>query len=184
MGARPEKTAVVEKVRDNLSDSPATLLTEYRGLSVQDMADLREKLREHGARYTVAKNTLIRLATRELDYEVPDETLTGPTALAYSGEDIANATKALKAFAKDHPGLTIKGAILEGNYIGADDAAKLADLETREELLADIAGMLETLSGTQLVGFFESMLRYVPSFADDLLGETEGLLTALEAKKS
>lgn len=183
MGARPEKTAVVAKVRDGLSESPATLLTDYRGLSVHDMAELREKLREHGARYSVAKNTLIRLAARELSYDVPDETLTGPTALAYAGEDIANATKALKAFAKDHPELIIKGAILEGSYIGADEAAKLADLETREELLADIAGMLQTLSGTELVGFFESMLQYIPSFAEDMLGETEGLLTALEAKK-
>ena len=182
--ANAHKTQLKEKVREELAGTPAALLTEYRGLTVPELEELRAKLREHGAVFRVAKNTLVRRAARELDYSVPDEVLTGPTALAYTGENIANATKALKAFAKDHDSLVLKGAILEGAYIGAEDASKLADLETREELLADIAGMLETMAGTDLVGFFETMLATVPTFADDLLGETEGLLTALEAKKS
>ncbi|MEE8602986.1 50S ribosomal protein L10 [Euzebya tangerina] len=172
MGARSEKTAVVEKVRTDLDGAAATMLTEYRGLSVQDMADLRTALRESGATYTVAKNTLIRLAAAELGFDVPRETLTGPTALAYTGEDIAGAAKALKAFAKDHPSLVVKGAILEGEFMGAEDAIKLADLESQEELLSSFAGM------------FESMLAYMPSMADDLLSETGGLLDALEAKKA
>ena len=116
MGARPQKTAVVERVRDDLSATTATVLTDHRGLSVPQMAELREKLRESGATYKVAKNTLIRLAAKELGYDVPDATLSGPTALAYTGEDIASAAKALKNFAKDNPQLVIKGAILEGNW--------------------------------------------------------------------
>ena len=171
MGARASKAAVVEKVRDDLAGTTATVLTEYRGLSVPEMAELREKLRESGARYTVAKNTLIRLAAKELGWAVPDETLTGPTALAYVGEDIASAAKALKAFAKDHPELVIKGAVLEGEYLDADAATALADLESQEELLASFVGM------------FETMLAYMPRMADDMLTETAGLMEALEAKK-
>ena len=172
MGARPEKIAVVEKVRTDLDGATATMLTDYRGLSVQDMADLRATLRESGASYTVAKNTLIRLAAAELGYDVPKATLSGPTALAYTGEDIAGAAKAIKAFAKDHPELVVKGAILDGEFMEAAEAMKLADLESPDELFASFAGM------------FETMLAYMPGMADDLLGETSGLLDALDAKKA
>lgn len=171
MGARPEKTAVVTKVREDLEGTTATVLTDYRGLSVPKMADLREKLRESGATYTVAKNTLIRLAVAELGYDVPKETLSGPTALAFSGDDVAGTAKALRAFAKDNPELLIKGAILDGAFLDADEAGKLADLESQEELLSSFAGM------------FETMLAYMPGMADDLLSETEGLMTALMEKK-
>lgn len=172
MGARPEKTAVVEKVREDLEGTTATLLTEYRGLSVPLLAELRDRLRENGGTYKVAKNTLIRRAAADLGYDVPFETLTGPTALAYSGSDIAGTAKALTAFAKDHPELVVKGAIFEGQFMDADEAMKLADLESSEELLASMVGM------------FETMLAYFPRMADDLLSETNGLLTALVDKKS
>jgi large subunit ribosomal protein L10 len=171
MGARPEKTAVVEKVRESLERATATVLTEYRGLSVSKMADLRGKLREAGGTYTVAKNTLVRLAAADLGYDVPKATLSGPTALAFTGEDIAGTAKALRAFAKDNPQLVVKGAILEGSFLDADQAMQLADLETADELLASFAGM------------FETMLGYAPRMADDLLTETAGLMEALEAKK-
>lgn len=171
MGARPDKVAVVTKVREDLAGTTATVLTEYRGLSVQKLADLRAKLRESGATYTVAKNTLVRLAAADLGYEVPRETLSGPTALAYAGEDIAGTAKALRAFAKDNPALIIKGAILDGVFLDADKAGQLADLESAEELLSSFAGM------------FETMLGYFPRMADDLLSETEGLMTALAEKQ-
>lgn len=171
MGARPQKTAVVEQVREDLAGTTATVLTDYRGLSVPQLAKLREALRESGATYKVAKNTLIRLAAAELGYEVPKETLSGPTALAYAGEDIAGTAKALRAFAKENPALIVKGAILEGAFLDAEEAGKLADLESADELLASFAGM------------FETMLGYAPRMADDLLTETAGLMEALEAKK-
>lgn len=171
MGARPQKAAVVSKVREDLEGTTATVLTDYRGLSVQKMAELRAKLRESGATYTVAKNTLVRLAAADLGYDVPRETLSGPTALAYVGDDIAGAAKALRAFAKDNPALVIKGAILDGLFLDADQAGQLADLESQAELLASFVGM------------FESMLAYTTSMADDLLTETAGLMEALEEKK-
>lgn len=172
MAARPEKTAVVAKVRENLEGTSATVLTEYRGLTVPQLAELREKLRQSGAAYKVAKNTLVRRATADLGYEVPAETLTGPTALAYSGTDIAGTAKALRDFAKDHPELVIKGAIYDGEFMDAGEALKLADLESSDELLASFVAM------------FEAMLGYFPRMADDLLGETDGLLAALADKKS
>ncbi len=171
MGARPEKTAVVERVRTELEGTTATVFTEYRGLSVQQMAELRTKLRESGGSYSVAKNTLVRLAAAEAGFDVPRETLTGPTALAFTGDDVAGVAKALRAFAKDHPELVVKGALLEGNFLDADQAGALADLESQEELLASFAGM------------FETMLAYMPRMADDLLTETAGLMTALEEQK-
>ena len=171
MGAYEEKAAVIEQIRTDLDSTTATVFTEYRGLSVADMAELRGKLRESGGRYAVAKNTLIRRAAAAAGFDVPDEVLTGPTALAFTGEDIAGVAKALKAFAKDHEQLVIKGAVLEGAFMDGDEAMKLADLESAEELLASFAGM------------FETMLAYMPRMADDLLTETEGLMTALEDKK-
>lgn len=169
--ATAQKTAVVAQVREDVKQSAAVIMTEYRGLTVEQIGTLRGKLRESGARYVIAKNTLIRLAMQEEGHEVPKETLTGPTALAYLGEDIAAPAKALKAFAKENSDLVIKGALLEGQFLDAEEAIKLAELETTEELLASFAGM------------FESMLGYMPHMADDLLTETAGLMEALEAKK-
>ncbi|WP_336249374.1 50S ribosomal protein L10 [Stomatohabitans albus] len=169
--ATAQKTAVVAQVRKDVQAATAVVMTEYRGLTVQQIGELRNKLRDAGARYVVAKNTLIRIAMKEEGHEVPDETLSGPTALAYIGEDIASAAKALRAFAKTNDNLVIKGALLDGQFMGAEDAEKLADLESAEELLASFAGM------------FESMLGYAPHMADDLLTETAGLMEALEAKK-
>lgn len=171
MGARQEKTAVVDKIRASLEGATATVLTEYRGLSVPEMAQLREQLRQTGGAYSVAKNTLIRRAAANAGLSIPDEVLTGPTALAYTTEDIAGSAKALRAFAKDHPALVIKGAILEGNFIDAAAAGDLADLETQDELLSSFVGM------------YESMLAYMVRMSDDLLTETVGLMTALADKK-
>jgi large subunit ribosomal protein L10 len=172
MGSRADKAAVVDRVREDLQSTTATVFTEYRGLSVQKMADLRARLRESGAAYRVAKNTLVRRAARDLGFDVPDETLSGPTALAYAGEDIAGAAKALRDFAKANPQLVVKGALLDGAYLDADQAAALADLETQEELLGSFVGM------------FEAMLGYAVHMSDDLLTETAGLMEALEAKKA
>lgn len=139
---RPDKVAVVEQVREDLTGSAAALLTEYRGLSVAEQQQLRADLRSVGARYRVAKNTLIRRAAKDAGLPIPDEVLTGPTALTFAEEDPVAAAKALKRFAKDHPGLVIKGGLLDGGFLDAGQAQGLADLATREELLAQVAGML------------------------------------------
>lgn len=143
--ARPEKVAVVERVREELSGSPATLFTEYRGLTVADLADLRRQLREAGAHYVVVKNTLARIAVREAGYEGLDDILTGPTALAICEQDPVGPAKAMRRFAREHPELVIKGGILEGRVVDAATAERLADLESREELLGRLAGLMHLL---------------------------------------
>ena len=119
---RPEKVAVVDEVRERLSASKAVLLTEYRGINVDGMAELRRALREAGGEYKVYKNTLVRLATRELGHDL-DDLLVGPTALAFvpdtEGADPALVAKALKAFGKDNPELIVKGGLLGDRFLSA-----------------------------------------------------------------
>jgi large subunit ribosomal protein L10 len=139
---RPEKVAVVDEVRARLEDSDAALLTEYRGLTVKDLADLRTALRAHGTDYKVYKNTLVRFAVRDLEIEGLEESLTGPTAVAFVKGDAAGAAKALRDFAKANPNLIVKGGVLGNRPLTAKDAAALADLPSREVVLAQLAGLL------------------------------------------
>jgi large subunit ribosomal protein L10 len=141
--ARPEKVAVVDEVRDRFERSAAALLTEYRGLTVSELANLRAELRKNGAEYKVAKNTLVRIAVKDAGLEVPDDLLSGPTAVTFCAEDPVGAAKVLRTFSKDHPALVVKGGILEGKLLDAADTMKLADLESREELLARFAGLMQ-----------------------------------------
>jgi large subunit ribosomal protein L10 len=143
--ARPEKVAKVNEVAAQFDASAATVLTEYSGLSVADLADLRRRLRESGADYKVVKNTLTRLAARKAGVEIPDELLTGPTAITFCADDPVAAAKVLRSFSKDHPGLVIKAGIVEGSLLDAAETTRLADLESREELLAKLAGMFGTV---------------------------------------
>ena len=138
---RPEKVAVVEEVRAKLESSDAAVLTEYRGLNVAATADLRRALRDAGGEYKVYKNTLVRIAARDLGLEI-DDLLTGPTAIAFVSGDAVNVAKALSDFAKTNPALVVKGGLL-GDQVIDDKAVKaLADLEPREVLLAKFAGLL------------------------------------------
>lgn len=139
---RPDKVAVVDDVKSGLTDSAATLLTHYRGLSVTEMAELRIKLREAGARYRVAKNTLARRAADDAGMAELKELLDGPTALVFCSEDPVAPAKALKAFAKDHPALVIRGGYLDGEILDDAAAVRLADLASKEELLAQLAGLM------------------------------------------
>ena len=143
--ARPEKTAVVTDVRDRMTGASATMLTEYRGLTVGQLARLRAELRKAGAEYRVVKNTLTKIAVRDAGYEVPDDLLTGPTAITFCGDDPVAAAKALRTFAKDNPALIVKGAILDGRFIDAGETSRLADLASREELLAKAAGLMQAI---------------------------------------
>ncbi|MDX1511891.1 MAG: 50S ribosomal protein L10, partial [Nitriliruptorales bacterium] len=140
--ARPEKVAAVEDVKERFDASAALLLTEYRGLSVGDLAELRAALRAANATYRVAKNTLVRRAFADVGIEGLDDMLNGPTALVFCGEDPVGPAKALKAFAKDHEALVVKGGWLDGEVLTDEEAIKLADLASREELLARLAGLM------------------------------------------
>lgn len=143
---RPEKVAVVEEVREKLSQTEAVVFTEYRGLTVRDLQDLRGALAAAGGEYKVYKNTLVRRATAELDLDL-GETLTGPTALALVANrpdgtpgDAVLVAKALKAFAKGNPNLVLKGGRLGEQMLDAEAVLALADVAPRDELLARLAG--------------------------------------------
>ena len=142
---RPDKAAAVTEGRDRMQGATATMLTEYRGLTVGQLARLRAELRKAGAEYRVVKNTLTKIAVRDAGYEVPDELLTGPTAVTFCGDDPVAAAKALRTFAKDNPALIVKGGILDGRFIDAGEATRLADLASREELLAQIAAIMQAI---------------------------------------
>lgn len=140
--ARPDKAAAVAELKEKISSADATVLTEYRGLSVAALKTLRRSLGSD-ATYAVAKNTLTRIAAREAGIEGLDEQLVGPTALTFINGDVAAAAKGLKNFAKDNPLLVIKGGVMDGRVLDADEVKKLADLESREVLLAKLAGGLK-----------------------------------------
>ena len=140
--ARPEKAAKVSELGQKFTDSAAVVLTEYRGLTVKDLQDLRRSL-GGDATYAVAKNTLALLAAREVGIENIESTLVGPTAFAFITGDIAKVTKGLRDFAKAHPFLVIKGGVLEGKFLDAKAVLKLADLESREVLLSKMAGAMK-----------------------------------------
>ena len=140
---RPEKVAVVDEVREKLSNADAAILTEYRGLKVGELADLRTSLRGAGGEYKVYKNTLVRFAARDLGLGELDELLTGPTAIAFVTGDAAAVAKALRDFSRTNPTLVIKGGVLGTTVLDAKGTAALADLPSREVLLAQLAGALQ-----------------------------------------
>ena len=140
---RPEKVAVVAEVTEKLSAADAALLTEYRGMSVKAMSEIRRALKPVGGEYKVYKNTLVRFAARNAGVEGADEILTGPTAIAFVSGDVAGAAKALRDAAKTNQNLVIKGGVLAGRLITADDVQALADLPPREVVLSQIAGLFE-----------------------------------------
>ena len=145
---RAEKVAVVAEVREKLSAADAAVLTEYRGLDVPAMAELRAALREAGGEYKVYKNTLVRFAVEELGLEI-DDLLTGPTAIAFAGGkpdgsagDPVAIAKALKEFAKSHEALVIKGGLLDEQRLTTEEISALAEIAPREVLLAQLAGAM------------------------------------------
>jgi large subunit ribosomal protein L10 len=138
---RPEKVAVVDEVRERLRQADAVIVTEYRGLKVKDLAALRRSIAPLGAEYRVFKNTLVRIAASD-DLEGFAELLSGPTALAFVDGDAAAVTKTLREFSKANPLLLIKGGLLGNSVLGPEATAALADLPSREVLLARLAGAL------------------------------------------
>lgn len=170
--ARPDKVAQVEEVRDRFAAATATVLTEYRGLSVDELARLRAELRTSEAEYKVVKNTLTRIAARDAGFDIPDELLTGPTALTFCAGDPVAAAKALRAFSREHPALVVKGGLLEGRLLDSSETLGLADLESREELLAKLAGM------------FETVIAQPARLAQANLSKAVRLIAALHAKRA
>ncbi|GAB7192517.1 50S ribosomal protein L10 [Kineococcus sp. NUM-3379] len=140
--ARPDKAAAVKEIADLLRASNAAVLTEYRGLTVSQLTSLRRSLGVTTT-YAVLKNTLTTIAAKEAGVTAFEGQLVGPTAIAFVKGDPVEAAKGLRDFAKTNPQLVVKGGMLEGRAISASDVAALADLESREVLLAKVAGVLK-----------------------------------------
>ncbi len=140
---RPDKVAVVDEVTAKLNEADAVFVTEYRGLTVSQFADLRKPLREAGAEHKIYKNTLVKLAATAADMEGLHEHLSGPTALTFVQGDVAAAAKALTEQAKATPALVIKGGMMGESVMSADDLKVLANLPSRDVLLAQLAGAMQ-----------------------------------------
>lgn len=136
------KEATVAELTEKFSSSTAILLTEYRGLTVAQLKELRRNL-SADATYAVAKNTLLAIAAKNAGVTAFDGQLVGPSAMAFVSGDPVNVAKALRDFAKANPLLVVKSGYLEGKPLSAEEVKKLADLETREVLLAKAAGVFK-----------------------------------------
>lgn len=139
---RAEKVAVVDEVRERFDAAEAVILTEYRGLTVKDLAGLRRSVRTNGGEYKIFKNTLVRLAAKQSGLEELEGLLTGPTAITFVSGDAAAVAKSLRDYARTNPLLVIKGGVLGDKVIGPRETAALADLPSREVLLGRLAGLM------------------------------------------
>ena len=154
--ARADKAADVAEIAENFRTSSATVLTEYRGLTVAQLKTLRRSLGDN-ANYAVVKNTLTKIAAKEAGVEGLDGLLAGPSAIAFIKGDPVEAAKGLRDFAKAHPLLVIKGGYMDGKTLSAAEITKLADLESREVLLAKLAGAMKA-SLSQAAALFNAPL--------------------------
>ena len=171
--ARPEKVSAVAEITAKFENADATLVTEYRGLRVSEIAEVREALRGANAEYKVMKNTLARIAVREVGLDDLVGELTGPTAVVFVQGDVAAAAKALDDAAKKYPVLIVKGGTLRGGKIfTADQAKALAKIEPREVLLAKIA-MLANSPAQQTANVLSALLRNFGSMLAQVVTKKE-----------
>ena len=140
--ARSDKEAAVAELTEDFRSANATVLTEYRGLTVSSMKELRRSLGTD-TKYSVVKNTLTKIAAKAAGVDLSDDLLVGPSAVAFIKGDPIDAAKSLKNFQKDHPLLVIKGGVFEGKSVSTAEIMKLADLESREVLLSKLAGAMK-----------------------------------------
>ena len=156
--ARPEKEAVVKELTDKFSSAKSLVITDYLGLNVAEMTELRSKLREAGVEFKVVKNTLATIAANDVEMEEMTEYFSGPTAIAFGEDDAVSPAKVLVEFAKDHEVLEIKAGLLNGEIISKEKVESLAEIPSREELLAKaFAGMKAPLTG--LVNVLQGNIR-------------------------
>jgi large subunit ribosomal protein L10 len=165
--ARSDKVAAVAELTDKLRDSDSVVLTEYRGLTVSQLSELRSSLGEH-ATFSVVKNTLTKIAVTEAGLEAElASLLTGPSAIAFVEGDVVEAAKGLRDFSKDNPALVIKGGVLDGKAITPDELTRIADLEPREVLLAKLAGAM-TASMARAAAVFNALPTQFAQLAEAL----------------
>jgi large subunit ribosomal protein L10 len=165
--------AEVEAIKGRLQGSVAALLTEYRGLNVKELGELRASLRGSSTEYRVLKNTLTSLAVRQVGYDQLVPLLEGPTAVAFVHGDAVQAAKDLAEFARTHPALVVKGGVLDGKVLDADEVRRLATLESREVLLARVAGLLQAPL-QQAASLLAAPLRQVATMTSALRDQQSG----------
>jgi large subunit ribosomal protein L10 len=161
-----EKVDTVAEIAERFNSSNAALITEYRGLTVKQISDLRRALGRETT-YAVVKNTLTKRAAADAGMAIDDVLLTGPTAIAFVRGDAVVAAKGLRDFARANPVLVIKGGLLDGNALTAAEVARIADLESREVLLAKLAGAMKALP-TRAAGLFQAPLAQMARLAQAL----------------
>lgn len=158
-----EKVSAVAELAEHFRSSNAAVITEYRGLTVKQVSELRRVLGQETT-YSVVKNTLTKRAAADAGLEVDDALLTGPTAIAFVGGDPVEAAKGLRDFAKANPLLVIKGGLMEGKALSVSEVNRIADLESREVLLARLAGALKALP-TRAAALFQAPLSQMARLA-------------------
>src|SRR5215217_1450403 len=169
--ARPDKAAAVAELTDEFRSSNGAVLTEYRGLTVAQLRQLRTALGDD-VNYAVVKNTLTKIAAKDAGVESFDSLLQGPSAIAFIKGDPVVAAKGLRDFAKANPLLVIKGGVLDGKALTPEEITKLADLESREVLLAKLAGALQA-SLSQAVYLFAAPLSQTARVVEALRAKVE-----------
>ena len=168
---RPDKVADVAELAEEFRTSEAIVLTEYRGLSVAELTELRRSLGDD-VNYTIVKNTLARLAAAQAGADVLVDSFTGPSAVAIVKGDPVEAAKSLRDFSKAHNALVLRGGLLAGRFVDAAEVAKLADLESREVLLAKLAGAMKA-SMSQAASLFAAPLSQTARAVDALRAKVE-----------
>jgi large subunit ribosomal protein L10 len=169
--AKADKATAVADIAEQFKDATATLVTDYRGLTVANLAELRRSLGD-SVTYSVAKNTLIKRAATEAGVDGLEELFVGPTAIAFVTGEAVDAAKALKKFARDHKALVIKGGYMDGHPLTVAEVERIADLESREVLLARLAGAMKG-NLTKAAGLFNAPASHVAR-----------LIAALQDKKA
>jgi large subunit ribosomal protein L10 len=177
-----EKTASVAEITGRFRSSSAAVLTEYRGLTMSQLTELRRSLGSDTT-YAVVKNTLTKLAATEAGYPIPEDLLTGPTAIAFVAGDPVEAARGLRDFARTNPLLVIKGGVLEGKALSADEVRRLADLESRDVLLGRLAGVLQA-SLSRAAGLFQAPLSQVARLAAALQEKKQSAEAAQSSPES
>ncbi|WP_346620147.1 50S ribosomal protein L10 [Blastococcus montanus] len=173
------KAAVIDEITERFQSSSAAVLTEYRGLTVAQLTQLRRSLGE-GSSYAVVKNTLTKRAADQIGFSDLGPLLNGPTAIAFIQGDPVNAAKAIRDFARAHPLLVVKGGVVEGRTVDAAEVTRLADVESREVLLAKLAGAMKG-NLTKAAGLFQAPLSQVARLAAALQEKKAADAPAAEA---
>ena len=180
--ARPDKVAAVGEIADEFRGASASVVTEYRGLSVAQLTALRRALGPD-VTYRVAKNTLVKRAAEDAGVDGLDALLTGPTAIAFVTGEPVDAAKALRDFAKANQGLVIKGGFMDGNALSVDEVNRIADLESREVLLAKLAGAMKG-NLSKAAGLFAAPASQVARLAQALADKRAAVAGPAEANEA